>query len=132
MPQGWNFDDEEVQVPPGARPFAGSAAFPGAATPTEQGPKTKVKRKWRWPWQKETDLTGERVIALNNTLMNAEYCSNFVSTSKYNMASFVPKFLAGECALDYSANCPLIYLNRAILQIRQSFLSVHCVHSTST
>jgi phospholipid-transporting ATPase len=98
MPQGWTFDDEDVQVPTGGgRAFDGSAAFPGVRIQTQKGPKKKSPRwKWRWPWQKEKELVGERIIALNNSPMNADYCSNFVSTSKYNMASFVPKFLGGE------------------------------------
>lgn len=97
MPQGWTFDDDELQMSGGAPPFKGSATFPGANTPTEKGVTRPSWKKWKWPWQKEKQLTGERIIALNNTPMNAEYCSNFVSTSKYNMVSFVPKFLAGEC-----------------------------------
>ena len=93
MPQGW--DDADVQLPPGVQPFAGSAAFPGAQTPTEKTQSTR-RKKWRWPWQKEEQLVGERVIALNNAANNADYPSNFVSTSKYNMVTFVPKFLTGE------------------------------------
>lgn len=96
MSQGWTFDDDELQVPGGAPPFKGSAAFPGTNTPTEKGGTKSSWKKWKWPWQKEKKLTGERIIALNNTPMNVEFCSNFVSTSKYNMVSFVPKFLAGE------------------------------------
>ena len=30
-----------------------------------------------------------------NSPANADFCSNFVSTSKYNMLTFVPKFLFG-------------------------------------
>lgn len=103
----WSFDDEEVQMPTGGgRAFDGSAAFPGTPVSTEKASKSKNKAtgrkwRWRWPWQKEKELVGERIIALNNSPMNADYCSNFVSTSKYNMASFVPKFLGGAFRVFY-------------------------------
>ena len=40
---------------------------------------------------------GERMIVLNDERTNlAEaYCSNYVSTNKYNAATFLPKFLTG-------------------------------------
>ena len=49
---------------------------------------------------KEVELKGERVVVLNDYggEMNNEFCSNYVSTSKYSMVTFVPKFLFGECA----------------------------------
>jgi phospholipid-transporting ATPase len=94
--QDW---DDEAQPPPGQRPFNGSALFPGTAAAPSQ-PRAKASRrqfKWRWPWKKEEEvLTGERLIALNNLSANAEYRSNYVSTSKYNAATFLPKFLFGE------------------------------------
>jgi phospholipid-transporting ATPase len=89
----WTFDDDE----PASLPYQGSAAFPGAPTPTE-GAQGKVKRRgkrWRWPWEKEEEKQGERVIALNNTIANTEFVSNYVSTSKYNMVTFTPKFFFG-------------------------------------
>ena len=48
---------------------------------------------------KEVELKGKRVIVLNNFggEMNNEFYSNYVSTSKYSMVTFVPKFLFGEC-----------------------------------
>lgn len=96
VPQGWNFDDEEVQLP-GGRPFNGSASFPGQSSgQQEQARKPSRRPRWKWPWKKEKVLTGERVIALNNEAANLDFCSNFVSTSKYNVATFVPKFLVGE------------------------------------
>lgn len=99
MPQGWNFDDEEIEQPNGGPAFHGSAAFPGSKSPKEKGGKKAGKRRWKWPWQKEKELTGERIIALNNHPMNVEYISNFVSTSKYNVFTFVPKFFAGESSI---------------------------------
>lgn len=90
----WTFDDDE---PGPSLPYAGASAFPGAPTPTEgAGGRVKGRKKrWRWPWEKEMELEGERVIALNNAEANAEFVNNYVSTSKYNMASFLPKFLFG-------------------------------------
>lgn len=95
IPQGWNFDDDD----PHQRPFGGTQLSRGAAKEAAK-PKTKQKRKWRWPWQKENVLTGERVIALNNSAANAEFSTNFVSTSKYNLVSFTPKFLLGTSPVD--------------------------------
>jgi phospholipid-transporting ATPase len=92
----WTFDDDEPSHP-GSVPYTGSAAFPGAPTPTERGVTTPKRRKWKWPWEKEQELTGERVIALNNSAANTEFPSNYVSTSKYNIATFLPKFMFGAC-----------------------------------
>lgn len=95
VPQGWNFDDDDLQTS-NQRPFQGSHSFPGQASSTlEKSPRKSKKRAWRWPWQREKVLEGERVVALNNRAANAEFISNYVSTSKYNMITFVPKFLAG-------------------------------------
>jgi phospholipid-transporting ATPase len=97
VPQGWNFDDEDL-MPSNQTSFSGSAAFPGTKTqvPKSAAPKRK---KWKWPWEKEKHLTGERVIALNNSALNGEFSSNFISTSKYSLATFGPKFLFGMCIL---------------------------------
>lgn len=87
LPQNWNFDDDD------------GAAFPGPSGPISLTPPSKKSRfkmpKWQWPWEKEKELTGERVIALNNSDANADFRSNSVSTSKYNLATFLPKFLYG-------------------------------------
>jgi len=56
----------------------------------------RKKWKWKWPWEKEAGPIGERVITLNNSEMNDQFCSNFVSTSKYNVVTFVPKFFKGS------------------------------------
>lgn len=96
MPQGWTFDAEEPEMRSGGAAFDGSAAFPGVKTPKDNGRKQAKKRGWKWPWQKEKELTGERIVALNNHPMNSEYVSNFVSTSKYNPVTFLPKFFGGE------------------------------------
>ena len=81
VPQGWTFDQDD---PP-----------PQPPQPPSRKPKKTSRRRWRWPWEKEQVLTGERVIALNNPDPNATFLSNYVSTTKYNMVSFVPKFLFG-------------------------------------
>lgn len=100
-PQGWTFDDEDL-TPSNQVPFSGSGTFPGAKaqtkTPTKQG-----RKRWKWPWEKEKVLAGERVIALNNSAANGEFSSNFVSTSKYNIATFLPKFLFGMLFLGCSS-----------------------------
>ena len=65
-------------------------------------PKQSAKRRWKWPWEKEKQVVGERMIALNNPAANADFGSNSISTSKYNLTTFVPKFLFGESCLSYS------------------------------
>jgi Phospholipid-translocating ATPase N-terminal len=81
VPQGWTFDQDD---PPIQAPQSSSRES------------NKVsRRRWKWPWQKEQILTGERVIALNNPEANAYFLSNYVSTAKYNMMTFIPKFLFG-------------------------------------
>jgi phospholipid-transporting ATPase len=84
-----------VQLPSG---FEGSAAFPGNS-PRPQAPtgNSTAARRWCWPWQRAREREGDRVIALNDERANlAEgHCSNYVSTSKYNLATFFPKFFTG-------------------------------------
>ena len=92
-PQGWAFDDNDLSPA-----FSASHSTP-AELPITQPHPLKSRRKWKWPWQREMELTGERIIALNNPPMNDDYCSNFVSTSKYNLATFLPKFFTGVCRL---------------------------------
>ena len=95
VPQGWTFDEDDFR-PANNPPFAGSTQFSGTpSAPSENRLIPSRKRRWKWPWQKEKVLAGERIIALNNSQANADYASNFISTSKYNLASFVPKFLTG-------------------------------------
>jgi phospholipid-transporting ATPase len=82
IPQGWAFDREEDS--------------PVKTSQLPRKPQKVSRRKWRWPWRKEKVLTGERVVALNNPDANADFLSNYVSTTKYNMATFVPKFFFGS------------------------------------
>ncbi|KAF8160853.1 calcium transporting ATPase [Crassisporium funariophilum] len=110
IPQGWNFDDDDFQ-PANSQSFPGSSPYQTAQQPSSKTSKPK-SRKFKWPWQKEKVLTGERVIALNNSIANAEFCSNFVSTSKYNLASFLPKFLFEQ----FSKYANLFFLFTACIQ----------------
>ncbi|KAF9073498.1 calcium transporting ATPase [Rhodocollybia butyracea] len=92
VPQGWNFDDDDEQH--------------------RQPRKKQVKKTWKWPWQREKVLLGERVATLNNRAANAEFVSNYVSTSKYNMVTFVPKFLTEQ----FSKYANLFFLFTACIQ----------------
>ncbi|PFH53769.1 hypothetical protein AMATHDRAFT_54264 [Amanita thiersii Skay4041] len=105
VPQGWNFDDDTHGTP-----FEGSGSFPG---PNKREPfKSVLKRRWKWPWAREKVLTGERIVALNNSVANSDFCSNYVSTGKYNMATFVPKFLFEQ----FSKYANLFFLFTACIQ----------------
>ncbi|KAJ7072605.1 calcium transporting ATPase [Mycena amicta] len=104
VPQGWDEDDFRPQ-----EPFAGSSTFTPRSTETKH---SAPRRRWKWPWQKEKVLIGDRVIALNNSAANVEFSSNFVSTSKYNVATFVPKFLAEQ----FSRYANLFFLFTACIQ----------------
>lgn len=47
---------------------------------------------------KPKELGGERTIYINDPPANAQYryMNNYVSTGKYNLITFIPKFLAGQ------------------------------------
>ncbi len=105
----------------GVLPFAGSKAFNGVGShstdePRGAGPPRRggsgggggaLGGFWkqlghgRFPWQKERALTGERIVFLNDPRGNGEqgFVSNYVSTTKYSLATFMPKFLIGELPL---------------------------------
>lgn len=85
LPQGWDFQDDVVALPP-----------PASSTPSKPPPISR-KRKWKWPWAKEVVLEGEREIYLNDAPRNdaQSFVGNYVSTSKYNLITFVPKFFTG-------------------------------------
>jgi phospholipid-transporting ATPase len=129
----WNFDDDDP-TPVGELPYAGSAAFPGAPTPTERGSTRppKHRKKFKWPWAKEEELKGERTIGLNDPPSNIDYASNYVSTTKYNLATFVPKFLYGAFTYIHWLHLALIHRFRTVLQIRQPLLPIYCLHSTNS
>lgn len=104
-PQGWDFDDDEFR----SGPFAGSVALEPSPSPMlgPTKPNPPARRRRKWPWQKEQVLAGERVIALNNPAGNVEFSNNFVSTSKYNFFTFLPKFLLGGCRI-VSSRCMIL------------------------
>ncbi|KAK7045662.1 aminophospholipid translocase [Paramarasmius palmivorus] len=104
VPQGWNFDDDD----PNQIPMSSSAP----PSSSEKSTKKSGKRQWKWPWQKEQVLTGERTVALNNSAANNEFVNNYVSTSKYNMATFLPKFLLEQ----FSKYANLFFLFTACIQ----------------
>ncbi|KIK09858.1 hypothetical protein K443DRAFT_671169 [Laccaria amethystina LaAM-08-1] len=110
FPQGWNFDDDDFRPADGSA-FSESASFPRLKHPPHKPPVSKT-RKWKWPWRKEKVSTGERIIALNSSAANADFCSNFISTSKYNVLSFVPKFLFEQ----FSKYANLFFLFTACIQ----------------
>jgi len=103
QPQGWTFDDDALSPA-----FSTKPSFPGEQSATSPRPLTR-SRRWKWPWQREREFVNERVIALNNPHMNDEYCSNFVSTSKYNSVTFLPKFLTGMCRLGSCAEANALF-----------------------
>jgi len=94
----------------GGLPFAGSKTFNGVGSTddlrvSKKGGGTgglggiwKSLGQGRLPWQKEKVLMGERIIFLNDSRGNGEqgFVSNYVSTTKYNLVTFMPKFLVGE------------------------------------
>lgn len=91
--QPWSFDDEDSQqtYPESTLPSSSSSTL------HEKKKRRRIPQiKWEWPWKKkEQVLAGERTIALNNPSPNDEFCSNYITTSKYNSATFLPKFLLG-------------------------------------
>ena len=88
-----------------------------ATTPKRTTPGSKFKFGLSsLPGRKKVDPAsmGPRMIHLNNPPANAvnKYASNHVSTTKYNVATFMPKFLYQE----FSKYANLFFLFTAILQ----------------
>ena len=93
-PQGWSFDDD-----PSGQPFAGSDRFNGLPTHTETPkPVKKPREPFKWWWKREKVYVGERKVQLNNHSANVNegFMSNYVSTTKYNLATFLPMFFFGQ------------------------------------
>ncbi|KAH9927393.1 phospholipid-translocating P-type ATPase, partial [Amylocystis lapponica] len=110
IPSDWSFDD--AQDAPSVQPFTSSKSFPGTRG-HETKPSKSFRQRWKWPWQrKEKVLAGERLIALNNPEANVDYGNNYVSTSKYNAATFIPKFLFEQ----FSKYANLFFLFTALIQ----------------
>lgn len=98
-PQGF-FDDDEVQLAERERANAASRA--------SQRAKEKSSALWEnilvaLRMREKTNYEGERTIYINDAPRNAEsrFRDNYVSTGKYNVITFIPKFLAGI----YAGNC---------------------------
>jgi len=56
-----------------------------------------VQQVWKGVMGGHRVYEGERVVHLNNSTLNApqKWPGNSVSTSKYNIVTFIPKFLVG-------------------------------------
>ncbi|EIW80800.1 aminophospholipid-transporting P-type ATPase [Coniophora puteana RWD-64-598 SS2] len=112
VPQGWSFDDDlPGHTPP--RPA------PSASSSSSKPRRKRAPRQWRFPWEKEVQLEGERRIALSTNIpgsgdpdANGEFRGNAVSTSKFNAATFVPKFLLEQ----FSKYANLFFLFTACIQ----------------
>jgi phospholipid-transporting ATPase len=91
--------------------------FP-AASPSEPAERKTPGSKFKFglPGRNKVDPStlGPRIIHLNNPPANAanKYCDNHVSTTKYNVATFLPKFLFEQ----FSRYANLFFLFTAILQ----------------
>jgi phospholipid-transporting ATPase len=103
LPQEWVFDDDAFQAT-SEQPFPGSSSFPGPFRMAENITSPR-RKKWKWPWQKDRIVLGDRIVALNNEVANDDFCSNFVSTSKYNAMTFLPKFLTGTVPMSALLCC---------------------------
>ena len=103
----WNFDDDDPFQAPASNTLVATFAPPAVVTPSKTMWMPYRKPKWKWPWQKEKALVGDRLIALNNQVGNSEYPANFVFTSKYDALTFTPKFLTGSCIVpnSYCSSC---------------------------
>ncbi|KAH7099203.1 hypothetical protein BKA62DRAFT_673754, partial [Auriculariales sp. MPI-PUGE-AT-0066] len=87
-PQGWSFDDQ---------PFPGSGNFNGLPQHTSSSSRNvepQQQKPVKKPRTVQMALEPRKGIALNNHAANAQedFMSNYVSTTKYNLASFLPKF----------------------------------------
>lgn len=125
--QGWGLDDDDDEQ---------------IAARMRYDQKGKGKAREVWPrfrhWithlNEPKDLEGERTIYINDAASNApmKFKGNYVSTSKYNLVTFLPKFLAGPSTC-WSVHAPLTSIdNRAIQQIRQRLLPLHGSDTTDT
>ncbi|EIN08690.1 aminophospholipid-transporting P-type ATPase [Punctularia strigosozonata HHB-11173 SS5] len=123
MGKAWTFDDDDepgmsaLQYSDGGTAAAAAAGpYGGAGSGLRTVKRKRARRQWKWPWAKEKVLGGERVVPLNGESAGApgqdEFCSNYVSTSKYNVVTFVPKFFAEQ----FSKYANLFFLFTACIQ----------------
>lgn len=90
-PPTWGFDeDDDEQLAAKRRSLAFSAKGKERARSWWSGVKDLATGKRKPP-------EGERTCYLNDEKANAQFkfCSNYVSTTKYNLVTFLPKFLFG-------------------------------------
>lgn len=106
----------EMNIPLTERPH--SSSQPRQLSFAHDKPQTLPKRKRKVNysfWRKKKPVnTGPRVIHLNGPAKNTAqgYIDNHVSTSKYNIATFLPKFLYEQ----FSKYANLFFLFTAVLQ----------------
>ncbi len=72
--------------------------------------------KFQWPWKRDKPPAPQRNIYFNNREKNksgVKYCSNRISTTKYNILTFIPKFLFDQ----FRRYANLFFLVIALLQV---------------
>lgn len=111
---GMGPDYSEMDLPlteAGARGSHAGSTGASTAKPRKSGGKFKFGFGRGKP---DPSTLGPRIIALNNPPVNAanKYADNHVSTAKYNVASFLPKFFYEQ----FSKYANLFFLFTAILQ----------------
>ncbi|KAG8901247.1 hypothetical protein FRB99_005456 [Tulasnella sp. 403] len=105
--KSWTFDDDDASS---HRSHGARGLPPPKNTPI----RSRLRRTWKWPWEKAKVLAPERKIWLNDRASNETegYCSNYVSTTKYNLVTFLPKFLAEQ----FSKYANVFFLFTACIQ----------------
>ncbi len=72
--------------------------------------------KFQWPWKRNKPPARQRTIYFNDREKNksgVKYCSNQISTTKYNILTFIPKFLFDQ----FGRYANLFFLVIALLQV---------------
>ncbi|KIO29101.1 hypothetical protein M407DRAFT_228764 [Tulasnella calospora MUT 4182] len=103
----WAFEDDDGLPAPNSR-------YERGGQPRNAPLRQQTKRTWKWPWEKQKALAPERKIWLNDRASNETegYSSNYVSTTKYNLVTFVPKFLLEQ----FSKYANVFFLFTACIQ----------------
>lgn len=92
LPKHSMMDDDEEMI----------AAARRMIPPSQHRPSDTLKAAWKGLRDRYNGvpkvLTGERMIHINNPPLNesSKFANNYVSTSKYSLLTFIPKFFAGE------------------------------------
>ncbi|KAG8926721.1 hypothetical protein FRC02_008713 [Tulasnella sp. 418] len=102
----WTFDDDT--------PSISRSSISDSKKKKQSLGKRLLPQDFKWPWQRNKALPPERTIWLNDAPRNSAegYCSNYVSTSKYNVVTFIPKFLAEQ----FSKYANVFFLFTAFIQ----------------